>query len=77
MKGVFSVSKSTYYAARALGRAVVREKNRARREKERAMKKHPELFQKEQNNEDSSFFATIISIILIIMFAIIYCIVTY
>ena len=39
--------KGIYYAARAAGRAAVRERTRSRQAKERAMKKNPELFQNE------------------------------
>ena len=61
------MSKSTYYAARALGRAVVRERTRAMKAKERAMKKNPELFQNKNvnNDDDMDIVAAVISMIIV------------
>ena len=65
--------KGTYYAARAAGRAAVRERTRSRQAKERAMKKNPELFQNENNTNQELglggiIFSIIVALILMLLF---------
>jgi len=66
------MGRGTYYAARAAGRAAVRERTRARQAKEREMQKNPELFQNENNNQEISLGAAIFAIIVIIILTILF-----
>lgn len=66
------MGKGFYYAARAAGRAAVREQTRARQARERAQKKNPELFKNNNSTEElglgGTIFMFIVAIILIILF---------
>lgn len=64
------MGRGTYYAARAAGRAAVRERTRARQAKERAMQKNPELFQNDNNNQELGLCGTIFLAIVAIILAI-------
>lgn len=64
------MGRGTYYAARAAGRAAVRERTRARQAKEREMQKNPELFQNENNNQELGLGGTIILAIIAIILAV-------
>lgn len=64
------MGRGTYYAARAAGRAAVRERTRARQAKEREMKKNPELFKNQNDNQELGLGGTIFLIIVSIILAI-------
>lgn len=64
------MGRGTYYAARAAGRAAVRERTRARQVKEREMKKNPELFKNQNDNQELGLGGTIFLIIVSIILAI-------
>ncbi len=58
------MGKGTYYAARAAGRAAVRERTRARQAKERAQRKNPEAVNNtNKTNQELGLGGVILAII--------------